>query len=102
MNILTKTLLNFIFLVYVFNLNHAQDEPVNNELDSECKIPNQSKTKGVCVQRINCAEYENLFNETELTVERLSFIINLNCGFDYDIWKSLVCCPLAGNSYKYV
>lgn len=72
------------------------------EINDECVIPNQNKTRGICLRRQDCAEYEELFNVTDLGVERLSFIIHLDCGFDYISWKTLVCCPKQGNNYKYV
>lgn len=74
----------------------------NHEVGEDCAIPNQNKTRGICLQRRDCAEYEELFNVTDLGVERLSFIINLDCGFDYDSWKSLVCCPKPESIYKYI
>lgn len=91
-----------LILFLAVKLCQSQDEPTNNEVGSDCAIPNQRSTKGICVQRKNCLEYEELFNVTDLTVERLSFIINLDCGFDFESWKSLVCCPKPGNSYKFV
>lgn len=92
----------FCLLIFGYNLCRSQDDgPINIELNAECTIPNQQKTKGICVQRQNCEEYDALFNVTDLTVERLSFIVNLHCGFDYVIWKSLVCCPQTGKTYKY-
>lgn len=102
MKVGTRILSAFALLAFGYNLCHSQDELVNLSAGSDCTIPNQRKTKGVCVQRKNCLDYDELFNVTDLTVERLSFIINLDCGFDYEIWKSLVCCPQPGNSYKYV
>ena len=75
-------------------------EVINLAKDAECIIPNQNRTRGVCISRKNCFEYQQLFNETDLNVDRLSFIINLDCGFDFEIWKSLVCCPKSGNTYK--
>lgn len=100
MKIITKVTSALIFAVFALNLCQSEDGPVNNLVDSVCDIPNQSNTKGICVKRQNCSEYEQLFNISELTTERLSFIINLDCGFDYETWKSLVCCPLPGHSYK--
>lgn len=102
MKVLTKSVLTIFMGILAYNVCQSQDEPINNALDSECAIPNQRTTKGVCVERKNCLEYESLFNDTDLTVERLSFIINLDCGFNYEMWKSLVCCPKPGNSYKCV
>lgn len=96
-----KLAINVLIYALALEVCHSQ-EPRNLELDAECDIPNQRKTKGICVERKNCLEYESLFNVTDLTVERLSFIMNLNCGFDYAMWKTLVCCPKPGNSYKYV
>lgn len=91
-----------ILTVFAYHLCQSQQELINIEVNAECTIPNQMKTRGVCLQRKDCLDYEDLFNVTELTTERLSFIINLDCGFDFDSWKSLVCCPAPGNSYKYV
>lgn len=88
--------------VSAYHSCQSQEMLMNTAVDSECVIPNQVKTKGVCVTRKDCLEYEDLFNVTELLTDRLSFIINLDCGFDFDTWKSLVCCPKPGNSYKYV
>lgn len=102
MKVESKSFLFSILITFRCSLCKAQDVPVNNDINSECTIPNQNKTKGIYVERRNCAEYEELFNVSELTVERLSFVINLNCGFDHDVWKSLICCPLPGSSYKYV
>lgn len=97
-----RTVLILIVLTFGYDLCHSQDEPVNLSINTECTIPNQVKTKGICVKRQNCAEYEDLFNVTDLTTERLSFAINLYCGFDSETWKPLVCCPNPGESYKYV
>lgn len=80
----------------------SQNVPRNFIVDSECLIPNQKGSEGVCVYRKNCPNYDNLFNVNDLSVERLSFIMNLNCGFDYSLWETLVCCPRAGRSYLYV
>lgn len=102
MKVITKVTSVLIFAVFALNLCRSQDGPVNNRIDSECDIPNQSKTKGSCVKRQNCSDYDQLFDVDELTTERLSFIINLDCGFDYETWKPLVCCPKPGQSYKYV
>lgn len=99
MKLLAKCLL---IILMIIDFSQSQNEPINLDVDSECSIPNQSKTKGICVDRKNCLEYETLFNVTDLTVERLSFIMNLNCGFDQSLWKTLVCCPQPGNYYKYV
>lgn len=102
MKVLAKSMLIVVSGIFAYNFCQSQEEPVNNDLNSECSIPNQRKTKGICIDRKNCLEYESLFNVTDLTVERLSFIKNLDCGFDYEMWKTLVCCPQPGNSYKYV
>lgn len=91
-----------LVLILAVKLCQTQTELANSEIGSDCAIPNQSSTKGVCIQRKNCLDYNELFNVTDLTVERLSFIINLDCGFDFESWKSLVCCPKPGNSYKFV
>lgn len=96
-----KTVSIFVLIVFTYNLCQSQDdELVNHEVNAECSIPNQRSTKGLCNHRKNCLEYDDLFNVTELTTERLSFIMNLDCGFDYETWKTLVCCPKPGNSYK--
>jgi hypothetical protein len=95
-----KALASVLIAVLIVGFCYSQEEAQNMELNSECLIPNQRKTKGICLDRKNCLEYESLFNVTDLTVERLSFIMNLNCGFDYATWKTLVCCPQPGNSYK--
>ena len=103
MKVIMQVLSALIFGIFWLGFCQSQDEqPVNNSINSECDIPNQYKTKGICVERKNCLDYEDLFNVTELTVERLSFIINLDCGFDFASWKSLVCCPKTGHFYKYV
>jgi Regulatory CLIP domain of proteinases len=102
MKVLPKSVLIVVLNILALNVCHSQDELINNDHSSECSIPNQRKTKGICVDRKNCLEYESLFNVTDLTVERLSFIMNLDCGFDYDMWKTLICCPQPGSSYKYV
>ena len=91
-----------LIVLIIIDFSQSQNEPISLDVDSECSIPNQSKTKGICIDRKNCLEYETLFNVTDLTVERLSFIMNLNCGFDQSLWKTLVCCPKPGNYYKYV
>lgn len=91
-----------VIILLLVELCQSQKELENNEVGSDCVIPNQRNTRGVCVERKSCLEYEELFNVTELTVERLSFIINLDCGFDFETWKSLVCCPKPGHSYKFV
>lgn len=100
-----KVFANFVpvllLTVFAYHLCQSEEAMTNNAVDSECIIPNQVKTRGVCVKRKDCSEYEDLFNATELLTERLSFIINLDCGFDFESWKSLVCCPKPGNSYKY-
>lgn len=99
MEIITKVTSALIFAVFALNLCQSEDKLVNNLVESTCDIPNQSHAKGICVKRQNCSEYDQLFNISELTTERLSFIINLDCGFDYETWKSLICCPLPGHSY---
>lgn len=94
-----KILLKTIFVVILIAL--SQSKRLNNlQIGDECKIPNQNKTTGICLKRTDCVEYEELFNVTDLGVERLSFILSLDCGFDRDSWKSLVCCPQPGNTYK--
>lgn len=98
-----KSLLPFLlFSITLIALCQTQTEVINNELNSECKIPNQSKTLGICTKRNDCLQYLELFNVDGLDIERLSFIVNLNCGFDYETWTSLVCCPKPENTYKYV
>lgn len=97
MRVITKVGLTLIFCAFACEKCLADDGPLNLPLNSECSIPNH-QTKGVCVEREECPEYTDLFNVTTLTTERLSFIINLDCGFDYDKWTSLVCC----SSYKCV
>lgn len=89
-----------VLIIVALHVCHAQETTENAAIGSECSIPNQSKTRGVCQQRQNCELYNDLFNVTDLTVERLSFIINLDCGFDFAVWKTLVCCPQPGNTYK--
>lgn len=102
MKVLVKIVSVLVLLAFAYDLCQSQDAPANNAVNSDCAVPNQRKTKGVCVKRADCLEYEELFNVTDLTTERLSFIMNLGCGFDYETWKSLVCCPKPGDSYKYV
>lgn len=97
MKVIAKAIPVVVLSIVALNLCHAQE---NNAIGSDCDIPNQRKTKGICVQVNNCSEYSELFNVVDLTVERLSFIIRLDCGFDHDIWKTLVCCPKPGNTYK--
>lgn len=97
-----SVLIAFVVLS-VFNEGFGQElvqEKINIGIDGECVIPNQKTTRGICKAIKNCPEYQMLFNENDLNVERLSFIINLNCGFDYETWKSLVCCTKPGNTYK--
>ena len=102
MKVLIKVILSAIVLVTV-SIGVLQSRLVADlKIDDECKIPNQNKTRGLCVRRRDCADYEELFNVEDLGIERLSFILNLDCGFDYDSWSSLVCCPKPGNSYKQV
>lgn len=96
---MSKSLLIFILFTLNYQLYQLR-QLANLEVNDECNIPNQNKTRGLCLRRQDCLEYEELFNVTDLGVERLSFIIHLDCGFDYDSWKTLVCCPKPGNSYK--
>ncbi|KAG5669837.1 hypothetical protein PVAND_000128 [Polypedilum vanderplanki] len=96
-----RKLIKFIILFTFFhNLCQSRHTKQNLQIGDECKIPNQNKTRGICIKRRDCVEYEELFNVTDLGVERLSFILYLDCGFDYESFKSLVCCPKPGNSYK--
>lgn len=101
MKVFARAVPVFVLCILAYHVCQAEDELENNVINSECSIPNQIRTKGVCVKRQNCLEYEDLFNVTDLTTERLSFIINLDCGFDFEDWKTLICCPTTGNSYKY-
>lgn len=97
-----KLIFKVFLITFSFELCQFR-ELKNHEVGEDCAIPNQNKTRGNCLQRRDCAEYEELFNVTDLSVERLSFILNLDCGFDYDSWKSLVCCPKRTESYyKYI
>jgi Regulatory CLIP domain of proteinases len=90
----------FVLMLSALVVCQSLDDIENTVIGTECPIPNQSKTRGVCLQRQSCEPYNDLFNVTDLTVERLSFIINLDCGFDFGLWKTLVCCPQPGNTYK--
>lgn len=103
-NTIMKVLIKVIlFLIAIIFTSVCQSrEPKNLQLGDECKIPNQNKTRGICARRRDCSEYEELFNVTDLGVERLSFILRLDCGFDFETWSALVCCPKLGNSYKSV
>lgn len=94
---------SLLFFLLNFSIQVCQFREFKNlVIGEDCAIPNQNKTLGVCLQRRDCTEYEELFNVTDLGVERLSFIKNLDCGFDYNSWKSLVCCPKPGSIYKLV
>jgi hypothetical protein len=98
-----KLIKNVIFVLVMLALcYHECVTRQNLEIGQDCIIPNQNKTRGICAKRVDCVEYEELFNVTDLGVERLSFILNLECGFDYVSWKTLVCCPKPGKSYKFV
>ena len=97
-----KKLIKILFLIFLINpqIINSRRMRANLNIGDECKIPNQKSTRGICVKRQDCPEYEELFNVTDLGVERLSFVLHLDCGFDQESWKSLVCCPTPGNSYK--
>lgn len=98
-----KKIVEFCVVFFLLFLNYQLGELREfNELEigDECIIANQNKTRGVCLRRRDCVEYEELFNVTDLGVERLSFILSLDCGFDTESWKTLVCCPKPGNTYK--
>lgn len=98
-----KVLKKSIFVLFLLTLNYELCQLLkykNHEINEDCIIPNQNKTRGTCLRRQDCIEYEELFNVTDLEVERLSFILRLDCGFDYESWKTLVCCPKPGNTYK--
>lgn len=72
------------------------------KINEECDIPSigEATVKGICVDRRNCAEFEKFFNGSTLSSAHLSFIIKLNCGFDYENWKSLICCPPSEQPYE--
>lgn len=98
MKVVEKIILGLVLITIKFNLCYLRDVK-NLQIGDDCIIPNQNSTRGICLARRDCVEYEELFNVTDLGVERLSFILNLDCGFDRDSWKSLVCCPISGMSY---
>ncbi|KAL7025805.1 hypothetical protein ACKWTF_013640 [Chironomus riparius] len=97
-----EKLIKVLFLIFLINpqIINSRKMRASLQIGDDCKIPNQKNTRGICIKRQDCAEYEELFNVTDLGVERLSFVLRLNCGFDKESWKSLVCCPKPGNTYK--
>lgn len=99
MKVMKKIIIGLVLIVVKLNFCDFR-EVKNLRIGDDCIIPNQNITRGICLARRDCAEYEELFNVTDLCIERLSFIINLDCGFDQDLWKPLVCCPIPGKSYE--
>jgi hypothetical protein len=98
MKVVEKIILGLLLIIVKFNLCHLRDAK-NLQIGDDCIIPNQDSARGICVARRDCVEYEELFNVTDLGVERLSYILRLDCGFDRESWKPLVCCPKEGHSY---
>lgn len=67
-------------------------------IGNPCVIPNQ-KDKGQCVERGDCPKYLSLFQTSNLTMAKLSFIRRVHCEATTEDEETRVCCPTESSDY---